>query len=227
MNSAGNLFLDQILGARIHWTPKGVREQRMDELALELRSAGKSTYVIPVGGSNPIGALGYVTAMFELSDQLSVASRSVDHIVFATSSGGTQAGLVLGAALTEFPGSVYGIGIDHGPNEDSLRFRAFVAGIASDAAQQLGVPHRFSDEQIAMSCDYTGGGYGVVGDLEREAVRLLARTEGILVGPVYTGRALGGLMNLVRKGAFGTGETVLFWHTGDESALHAYAQEFL
>jgi len=224
----GNLFFDQIFGARIHWVSKERREKRMDELATELRSEGTTPYVIPVGGSNPIGALGYVAAMFELLEQFSAARRSVDHIVFATSSGGTQAGLVLGASLTGYGGKVTGISIDQVPDdESSFKYREFVRDTANSAAEHLGVPNRFVNDDIFIDYDYLGGGYGVVGDLERGAVRLLARTEGILVGPVYTGRALGGLIDLVRKGAFRADETVLFWHTGGETALHAYIEDFI
>lgn len=216
----GNLLLDAIHGATIHWAPWERRGLVMDQLASELRFTGSIPYVIPIGGSNAVGSVGYVTAMFELRDQLAAASCSVDHILFATASGGTQAGLVAGAALTAFPGKVTGIAIERVD-------RAHVAAVASATAEGLGADRRFCEEDIQVNDDYLGGGYGVVGDLERNAVEFLARTEGILVGPVYTGRALGGLMDMVRKGAFDRGETVLFWHTGDQNALHAYAQEFI
>lgn len=223
----GNLFLDRILGAQIHWTARGAREQRMEELAAELRSAGAKPYIIPIGGSTPIGALGYVAAMFELREQLSAAELSLNHVFFATSSGGTQAGLMLGAALTDFPGRITGVSIDQLPDATSpFKYREFVANLANDAAQHLRSRHKFSPDDVIINYDYLGGGYGVIGNLEREAVSLLARTEGILVGPVYTARALGGLIDLIRKGAFHADEKVLFWHTGDETALHAYVQDF-
>jgi D-cysteine desulfhydrase len=220
----GNLLLDQLLGATIHWTPKTNRNARMEELAADLRSEGRRPYVIPIGGSTPLGAVGYVAAMFELVDQLDEQRCHVDHIAFATSSGGTQAGIVLGARLAGFRGNVTAISIDQPPDgEAGSRFLADVCDIANGAAQLLGSNERLSVDDFHTKYDYLGAGYGVVGDLEREAINLLARTEGLLVGPVYTARAAGAIMDLVRRGAFGASENVLFWHTGDDVALHAYA----
>ncbi|MDP6777077.1 MAG: D-cysteine desulfhydrase family protein [Candidatus Latescibacteria bacterium] len=216
----GNLLLDMVQGATIHWAPWARRPAAMEDLASSLHADGSTPYVIPIGGSNAVGAFGYVTAMFELRDQLSAASCRVDHIVFATASGGTQAGLALGAALTAFPGTVTGIGIERVDRDD-------VAETANSAAELLETSERIGSEDIRVVYDYLGGGYGVVGDLERDAVELLARTEGIHVGPVYTGRALGGLVDMVRDDRFGKDETVLFWHTGDQNAIHAYAHEFV
>jgi L-cysteate sulfo-lyase len=222
----GNLLLDRLLGARVHWTPKHNRAARMESLAEELRREDRRPYVIPVGGSTAIGALGYVAAMFELQTQLQEQGRGVDHILFATSSGGTQAGLVLGAQLAGFKGRITAISIDQVPDDASNeKFLAGVRDIANAAAELLHCDVRLDLNSFHTNYDYLGAGYGVVGDLEREAIRLVARTEGLLVGPVYTGRAAGAMIDLVRRGAYGADETVLFWHTGDESALHAYANE--
>lgn len=223
----GNLFLDRVLGTQMHWSGTTNRTQKIEEVAASLRSAGATPYTIPVGGSTAIGALGYVVAMVELCDQLAAANRSVDRILFATSSGGTQAGIVVGAALTGFTGQVLGISIDQVPDEQSsVKYKQFVTQLANDTAQSIGCTAQFSPKDININYDYLGQGYGVVGDLEREAVKLMAQTEGILVGPVYTGRALGGLIDLIRKGIVSANETILFWHTGDETALHAYTHEF-
>jgi D-cysteine desulfhydrase len=224
----GNLLLDKLLGATVHWTPKPARNARMAELADELRAAGRRPRVIPVGGSTPLGAVGYVAAMFELVDQLAERGERVDHLLFATSSGGTQAGIVLGARLAGFGGKVTAISIDNLPDDQSdEKFLAGVCEIACEAAALLGAAERPTVADFHTSYDYLGAGYGVVGDLEREAIQMFARTEGILVGPVYTGRAAGAMIDLVRRGTFGADETVLFWHTGDESALHAYAAELV
>jgi D-cysteine desulfhydrase len=224
----GNLLLDELLGATVHWVPKERRNAAMDELAAELASQGRRPYVIPVGGSNSIGALGYVTAMFELVDQLAEQVRTVDHIVFASSSGGTQAGIVLGARLAGFAGRITAISIDQLPDDRSdEKFLAGVCQVANGAAALLDAGVVLSVDDFSTSYDYLGAGYGVVGDLERDAIRLLARTEGLLVGPVYTGRAAGAMIDMIRRGAFTSGETVLFWHTGDDVALHAYAKELL
>ncbi|TWT88736.1 L-cysteate sulfo-lyase [Pseudobythopirellula maris] len=222
----GNSLLDLLLGATLHWTPKERRNARMDELAEELRTAGKRPRVIPVGGSTPLGAVGYVAAMFELVGQLAERDLRVDHLLLATSSGGTQAGVVLGARLAGFTGKVTAISIDQVADADSdEKFIEGVCGMANGAAELLESEIRLTTDDFATNYNYLGGGYGVVGDPEREAIRLFAQSEGLLLGPVYTGRAAGAMIDLVRRGAFGEDETVLFWHTGDESALHAYAAE--
>ena len=224
----GNLLLDELLGASIHWTPKTNRNARMASLAAELEMQGRQPYVIPVGGSNAIGAIGYVAAMFELVEQVAEQGRVVDHILFATSSGGTQAGIVLGARLAGFTGKITAVSIDQVPDDQSDE--KFLAGVCREAnlvAVLLETDARLAVGDFNTNYNYLGAGYGVVGELEREAIRLLARTEGLLVGPVYTGRAAGAMFDLVRRGAFTADETVLFWHTRDDAALHAYAQELL
>jgi D-cysteine desulfhydrase len=224
----GNYFFDHLLGAKFYYTTRPGRDEKINEVAESLKVAGKSPYVIPIGGSNAIGAMGYVSAMFELKEQLAAMNQSIDHIVFATSSGGTQAGLVLGAYLTGFEGKITGISIDQDPDEScDYKYKAFVLDIANSTARKLNVDHIFTLEDIAINYDYLGQGYGVVGELEKESVPKLARTEGILVGPVYTGRALGGLIDLVNKGTIRKGENVLFLHTGDDITLHAHVDDFI
>jgi D-cysteine desulfhydrase len=222
----GNSLLDDLLGAKIHWTPRPQRNARIGSLAEELKRAGQRPYPIPIGGSTSLGAIGYVAAMFELVEQLEQRGDSVDHVIFATSSGGTQAGMVLGAKLAGFQGKVTAISIDQVPDtESNEKFLAEVCGIARGAAELLGVDVPLTIDDFHTNYDYLGAGYGVVGDLERDAIRLLACTEGILVGPVYTARAMGALNDMVRHGRFAANETVLFWHTGDDAALHAYSKE--
>jgi L-cysteate sulfo-lyase len=224
----GNLLLDQLLGATIHWTPKPQRNARMSELAAAMEADGRRPYVIPVGGSNSIGALGYVAAMFELVEQLREQSRGVDRIFFATSSGGTQAGLVLGARLAGFAGRITAVSIDQTPDDTSEeKFLAGVCKVANGAAELLKSDERLTVSDFDVNYDYLGAGYGVVGDLERDAIQLLARTEGMLVGPVYTARAFGAMLDQIRRGRADSDETWLFWHTGDETALHAYADDLI
>jgi D-cysteine desulfhydrase family pyridoxal phosphate-dependent enzyme len=230
---AGNLLLDELLGAKLHWVPKSDRNARMQTLAGELRQQKRHPYVIPVGGSNACGALGYVVAMAELMEQLDAQQLQVDHIVFPTSSGGTQAGMVLGAQLVGFRGQITAISVDQIPDEQvpkenrSERFIEEVCRVANGSAALLGVTQRLEVEQFSTCYDYLGDGYGVLGDLEREAIKLVARLEGMLVGPVYSGRALGGLIDQIRQKVYSPNQTVLFWHTGDETALHAYRDELL
>jgi L-cysteate sulfo-lyase len=222
----GNRFLSQLLGAHEHWTPKGTRETKMSQLKEELTRQGKRPYVIPVGGSNSIGALGYVVAMDELSRQLSQMSLQFDHIVFATSSGGTQAGLVVGAKWTNCKSKLIAISIDQVPaGESKFDYEQFVLDIAERMSQDLQLGLMLTRNDFSMNCDYLGQGYGIVGELEREAIKLLAQTEGILVDPVYAGRALAGLIDLIRKHSFNKNERILFWHTGGDAALHAYVDE--
>jgi len=220
----GNLLLDELLGANLHWIERSQRAAKLAELAAQLRAQGRKPYLIPVGGSNGIGATGYVVALQELMAQLKAAGRHVDHLLFGTSSGGTQAGIVLGARLAGFTGGLHGLSIDKNDPEH-LAYETEVAQIANDCAAYLGSPVRVSRDDIKVVYGYKGEGYGVVGDLERHAIRLLAHSEGILLDPVYAGRAFGALVDLIRKGTFRQDETVLFWHTGGAPALFAYAQE--
>lgn len=222
----GNRFLDALLGAHQHFTPKGTREAKMEELADALSAQGKKPYVIPVGGSNSIGALGYIAAMHELKTQMDIYDLEFDHIVFATSSGGTQAGMLVGAKLSGINSNLVAISIDQVPDGSSnFDYKKFVFEIAEQCIADLKVDLHISENDFPINYDFLGGGYGVVGDTERNAIRLMARTEGILVDPVYAGRALGGFISLVRDGVFKKDEKILFWHTGGDAALHAYVQE--
>lgn len=218
----GNILLDHLLGAHIHWTAE--RSPYTDTLArvtAELAAQGRNPYVVPYGGSNPIGLMGYVAAMAELAAQTDEAGTFDVH-VFASSSGGTQAGMILGAHLAGMPlDSLLGISID----EKRAVLAERVAWLANGGAALLGVDWTASPDDVRVCDDYLGGGYAVVGAPEREAIGLLARYEGILADPVYTGRALAGLIDLVRRGHFTRDQRVLFWHTGGAAALFAFASE--
>lgn len=213
----GNLLLDQILGAEIVWAGADDLSARLEETADALRSRGRRPYIVPYGGSNPVGVCGYIAAMEELLAQAAPIGAFFDHIVLASSSGGTQAGLMVAARALGYRGRILGISVDMpaGP----LRRR--MAELAAATADHLGLPLSFASEDFAVEDGYLGGGYGVIGDREREAIRLLARTEGLLLDPVYTGRAFGGLIDLIRRGAFSPQERVLFWHTGGVAGLFA------
>ena len=220
----GNLLLDEILGANLHWIERSQRAAKLAALDAQLRAQGRQPYLIPVGGSNGVGATGYVVAMIELMEQLRTSGRRVDHIVFGTSSGGTQAGIVLGARVAGFTGKLHGLSIDKNDPEH-FEYETEVAQIANDCADYIGSPVRVARDDVKVVYGYKGAGYGVVGDLERDAIRLLARSEGIVLDPVYAGRAFGGLVDLIRQGVFKPRETVLFWHTGGAPALFAYAKD--
>ena len=219
----GNWLLDELMGADIRWvTDKSHVLPAVESAAQELRAQGRKPYVIPYGGSNPLGAAGYVAAMEEICRQAGEPGGGIyDHIVFASSSGGTQAGLAVGAKALHYPGRLLGISVD----EDAGTLKARVARLATETAAHLGLGLSLGPGDVEVNADYLGGGYGVLGDLEREAIRLAARLEGLLLDPVYTGRAFGGLIDLIRQGAFRTDERVLFVHTGGLPALFAYSRQ--
>jgi D-cysteine desulfhydrase family pyridoxal phosphate-dependent enzyme len=219
----GNLLLDDLLGATIHWSAELRKGEGLEHIARELSSRGLRPFVVPYGGSNPVGAAGFAAAMIELNEQLPIAGARADAIVFASSSGGTQAGLMVGSTMTGSPARIIGIGIDkRGTNE--APFAALVAALASQTAELLGVEARYHSSDVVLKTDYLGAGYGVVSDLERQAIRLMAECEGILLDPVYTGRAFGALLDLIYRGDFRSNEDVIFWHTGGAPALFSYAE---
>jgi D-cysteine desulfhydrase family pyridoxal phosphate-dependent enzyme len=222
--SNGNLLLDQLLGASVHWTGMERRGEKMEEIASAIRAQNCKPYVIPYGGSNGVGAAAYAEAMLELIMQMKSSGVTLGRCVVASSSGGTQAGLVLGAKAHGFPGLIVGISIDKGERGDRT-YEEEMAEISNAAARQLGLDITCTGADFIVRYDYLGSGYGIMAEFEREAIRLTARLEGILLDPVYTGRAMGGMMDMIRRGEFGAGEAVLFWHTGGAPALFAYAKD--
>jgi D-cysteine desulfhydrase family pyridoxal phosphate-dependent enzyme len=210
---SGNLLLDELLGAKIVWTAREKRDAVLRETFQSAWDAGNRPYLIPYGGSSPIGAAAYAEAVHELAGQ----NITPDWVVFPTSSGGTQAGMVVGAKHEWLKTRFLGISVD----EPADVLKARVATLANETADRVGYAGGFTPQDILVNDDYIGGGYGVLSDVEREAVRLFARMEGILLDPVYTGRAAGGMIDLIRKGFFKPGEQVLFWHTGGTPAMFA------
>jgi D-cysteine desulfhydrase len=211
---SANLLLDELFGAEIVTVAdRADRDRILQETVDKAASVGRKPYLVPYGGSSPTGALGYAFAVKEFLEQ----GAHADWIVFATSSGGTHAGLTLGQRVFGYQGKVLGISIDE--SEDWLR--SHVSALASAASEKLGPRIDFSPGDVLASEQYCRAGYGVLTDAEREAVRLFARCEGLLLDPVYTGRAAAGLIDLIRKGFFQKDETVLFWHTGGQPALFA------
>jgi D-cysteine desulfhydrase len=219
----GNLLLDHLLGAHLHWSGDRDTAVVMDEVADEIQAAGRSAYQIPLGGSNSLGALGYVAGMQEALSQLEAKRLEIDAIVFASSSGGTQSGLVVGAHALSFSGRVLGISIEH--PENILKEDILVT--VSETAFLLELPDHSYEEAIEINDSYLGAGYGLMGEAEREAINLVASLEGILLDPVYTGRAMAGLIDLIRRGAFFSSQNILFWHTGGTPALFAYGDQLL
>ncbi len=211
--SSGNLLLDQLFGAEVVWCDASGRQQALKDTFEAAWEAGRRPYLVPYGGSSTTGAAAYALALQELLEQ----EQRPDWIVFASSSGGTQAGLVVGARMFGFQGKILGICVDQPARELKNR----VAQLATETANFLGEKVRFSADEILVNDDYLGEGYGVMGTPEREAIQLFARKDGLLLDPVYTGRAAAGLIDLARKGYFASGAPVLFWHTGGTPALFA------
>ncbi len=218
---SGNLLLNELLGAHLYWTGEQDSAKAMATVCAELRTMGRVPYQIPLGGSNVVGATGYVLAMQELLDQLQDANLNVDFIVTASGSGGTQAGMVLGAKVYDFRGQILGMSVSHEANA----LQTQVAALVTATATHLGLGTLSLSENVIVNDDYLGDGYGIVSENEREAIRMVAQLEGILLDPVYTGRAMGGLIDLIRWGAFTRGQKVLFWHTGGTAVLSAYAED--
>ncbi len=209
----GNLLLDGLFGAEVVWASQVERQAALQRTFEQAWTDGRRPFLVPYGGSSPVGAAAYAYALEEVLNQC----EAPDWIVFASSSGGTQAGLVAGAHRCGYTGRILGISVD----EAAVVLQARVAALAGETADRLGIKASFAPEDILVNDHYLGGGYGVMGAAEIEAIRLFARSEGLLLDPVYTGRAAAGLIDLVRQGFFKTGENVLFWHTGGTPALFA------
>ncbi|MCA0918367.1 MULTISPECIES: D-cysteine desulfhydrase [Halomonas] len=222
-NHNGNVFLDQLHGASVEKRPGGAdMAAEMEGLADRLKSEGKRPYIIPGGGSNEIGALGYVNAALELLAQANDMGLRIDHLVHATGSAGTQAGLVTGLAACNAGIPVLGIGV-RAPKDKQ---EANVFALAQKTEAKLGLSGVVSREQVVANCNYVGEGYGVPTDSMIEAVTLLARHEGILLDPVYSGKGMAGLIDLIRQGHFKQDENVVFLHTGGAVALFGYPDAF-
>ena len=216
---SGNVLLDHLYGANIRDVEKGTdMDAAMADLADELRDQGERPYVIPGGGSNKVGALGYVGCAIELLAQCSDQGIVPDRIVSATGSAGTQAGLLVGAHATSANVPILGIGVN--APKDAQEAKVFA--LAEETADFVGAAGSVRRDDVVANCDYVGDGYGIPTKSMNDAVLLLARLEGLLFDPVYSGKALAGMLDLIAKGEIGSDETVVFVHTGGQAALFAY-----
>ncbi|MEP5765285.1 MAG: D-cysteine desulfhydrase [Halieaceae bacterium] len=222
--NSGNVLLDHMFNACIHHHPRGAdMNAAMEEKALQLRDQGRVPYVIPGGGSNPVGALGYVNCALELLHQANEQQLHIDHIVHATGSAGTQAGLVTGLRATHSGIPVLGIGVNVPQAEQEQK----VFDLAAETADFIGAAGCVQREDVVANCDYIGDGYGIPTEGMREALLMLARLEGILFDPVYSGKGLAGMIALIRNGHFKPGENIVFIHTGGSMGLFGYLNELL
>jgi len=218
---SGNVLLDELLGARIRTAPGGTdMNMALAEAAAAVAERGGRPYVIPGGGSNIIGALGYVECALEIVAQANEIGIEIDRIVTATGSAGTHAGLVAGLAVMGADIPVLGIGV-RAPKDVQ---EANVFKLAQETADLLGHRDRVTRDMVVADCDYVGEGYGLIDQDVIEALKLAARTDGILLDPVYTGKAMKGLIALSKEGAFDN-ETVVFLHTGGAQGLFGYQSE--
>lgn len=217
---SGNVLLDRLFGAGMREVAAGSdMEAAMQEVAYELRAKGEKPYVIPGGGSSPLGALGYVDCALELLAQANRERLVIDHVVHATGSTGTQAGLIVGLKASHSGVPLLGIGVNAGREVQEQR----VFELAERTAELVGAPGAVVRADVVANCDYVGRGYGVPTEAMNDAVLLLARLEGLLFDPVYSGKALAGLIDLVRQGFFANARNIVFIHTGGTAGLFAYA----
>ena len=219
----GNVFLDNLHGATNEKREPGLdMNAEMEAVADRFRAQGRIVYTIPGGGSNPTGALGYVNCALELIAQANERGLVIDHILHATGSCGTQAGLVVGLKAMNSRIPLLGIGVRaaRAAQEENV-FR-----LARATAHKLGCPDVVNPEDVVANCDYIGEGYGLPAADTLEAISMFAQLESILLDPVYSGKGAAGLIDLIRQGRFKKGERVVFLHTGGSAALFAYTAKF-
>jgi D-cysteine desulfhydrase len=219
----GNLLLDALLGAELRYTndpDRALVDVRIDEVAAELRAAGRRPYKIPRGGASALGALGYVECVRELSGQAQAQGLHIDRLVLATGSCGTQAGLLAGLHIHHVRMGVLGITVSRPVPECLER----VTRIAQAAGRLMGHAPELAVDEVVVRDGFIGPGYGIPTAEGTDAIRLVARTEGIFLDPTYTGKAMAGLIAEVRAGRLGRDETVVFLHTGGEPGLFAHPE---
>lgn len=215
---SGNVMLDKLLGANVHVVPRGGnRDAVIADIVARRAKEGHRVYSIPTGGSNAVGAIGYAHAYHEIALQAEQAGIEPAAIVHASSSGGTQAGLIAGAGMFADEPHIVGINVFAPDNEMRERVRA----LADQTAKLIGAPG-VKARGIEVNHDFIGEGYGVPSEPMREAVRMAAECEGLMLDPVYSGKAMAGLISMVRAKRWKEDETVVFLHTGGSPALFAY-----
>ncbi len=222
--ASGNNFLFQLLGVKGITVVSGGSNMmgEMEKIAEKLKAEGRKPYIIPGGASNALGALGYVSCMEEIMNQMFTQGLNFDHIVVPSGSAGTHAGIIAGMIGNNINIPVTGIGV----NRPKAVQQEAVHKLANQTLDLIGVEQKVPAEKVIAFDDYVGPGYSLPTDAMVEAVKLLARSEGILLDPVYSGKAMSGLIDLVKKDYFKKGSNVLFLHTGGSPALYAYLDTF-
>ncbi|WP_300549635.1 D-cysteine desulfhydrase [Roseovarius sp.] len=222
-NNNGNVLLDHMHGATTERRGPGLdMNAEMEAVADKFRAEGRNVYTIPGGGSNPTGALGYVNCAFEMLAQFNDRALKVDHIVHATGSAGTQAGLITGLKAMNANIPLLGIGV----RAPRAKQEENVFNLALATAEKLGCPGVVNREDVVANTDYVGEGYGIPTEGGIEAIKMFAELEAILLDPVYSAKGAAGFIDLIRKGHFKKGERVVFLHTGGSVALFGYDSAF-
>ncbi len=216
---SGNVLLDRMMGLNIEYRDSGLdMNAEAEAYGQKLREAGETVYVIPGGGSNPTGALGYAHVALELLAQANEMDLRIDLLVHATGSAGTQAGLVVGLEALNSGIPVLGIGVRNPRDKQE----ANVHRLAEATAEKLGLKGGVRREAVVANCDYVGDGYGIPTEGMAEALMLCARLEGMFLDPVYSGKGMAGLIDLIRKGQFTKDQNIVFLHTGGQVGLFGY-----
>ncbi len=223
-NHNGNVFLDHLHGATSEKRHEDGLDMNaeMEAVAEKFRAEGRNAYTIPGGGSNATGALGYVNCAMELLTQANDIDLRIDHLVHATGSAGTQAGLAVGLMGMNSGVPLLGVGV----RAPQKKQEENVCNLACATAEKIGCPGVVKRADIVANCDYVGEGYGIPAPGTIEAITMLARLEGILLDPVYSGKGMAGLIDLIRQGAFTADQNVVFLHTGGSAALFGYTHDF-
>jgi D-cysteine desulfhydrase family pyridoxal phosphate-dependent enzyme len=227
----GNLLLDKLFAATIHYLPPPAdptlavneeEEAKVAEVAADLRARGERPYVVPIGGSSPVGALGYVWGTREIVEQLTAMKETPSRLYYASGSRGTAAGVVLGAKIWNAPYAPYGVAVSGGESFKIQRAKR----IANASAELIGTQLRVDEADLVTDQGYIGPGYGIATPECVEAIRLLAETEGILLDPTYTAKAMACLIDHARRGKLDPSSTIVYLHTGGVPALFAHAGLF-
>jgi D-cysteine desulfhydrase family pyridoxal phosphate-dependent enzyme len=221
----GNLLLDDILGAEIQYThtlDRSQTEPTLLRLAEDLRGHGRMPYVIPRGGSTPLGCIAYVLAVQELLEQLNARQIVPSRIFVAAGSCGTQAGILMGLKYFGSTIPLYGITVSR-PKSQAVEQ---IARLVHETGELLQTPLHLESNEINVDDVYLGEGYGMITPAAREAIHWVARLEGIFLDPVYTGKTMAGLIDLARRRMITPGETIVFWHTGGAPGIFGHAVDF-
>lgn len=211
----GNLLLSHLAGAKVHFTGKGKKEGNVEEYHNYIeKSTGKKCFVIPLGGSTIIGALGFVNAIKELKEQLEIQNLNIDYIFFGSSSGSTQAGLMIGMDYFDFKTTLMPINIDKTNFQGNVSLEEKIYKLVNQGIELLDINKKYEIEDIPLIKDFSKPGYAIITDLEKNAIKTLAKNEAIYLDPNYSSRAFGAMLDYIENGKSKPNSNVLFWHTG-------------